>query len=379
MPHPLTSLRAGLPALLLMTACTADPAQEAAPRERWTPEQAWDWYDGLPVPVGVNYVPATASNQLEMWQAETWDPDTIDAELALAEDLHINALRVFLHDLAWQQDPEGLLDRMDAFLALADAHGQRTLFVLFDGVWDPEPHAGVQEEPIPGVHNSRWVQSPGREILDDEARQDALLPYLEAVILRFREDPRVLGWDLFNEADNFNIGSYGAVELSPEDKTRRALQLLEKSFAWARAVGPTQPLIAGVYSPMRSWDENGELDPIVAFLLHEPDLSSFHTYEAPDVVADHIEELAVQDRPMLCTEYMGRPVSTLEGVLPVLHDAGVGAFSWGFVSGRTQTIWPWTTWLAPGEGEPDPWFHDLLRPDGSPYDAAEAELLRGGL
>ena len=48
-----------------------------------------------------------------MWQADSFDLPTIDRELALAKGLGFNSVRVFLHDLLWEQDSKGFLDRVD--------------------------------------------------------------------------------------------------------------------------------------------------------------------------------------------------------------------------------------------------------------------------
>src|SRR6187455_2063217 len=97
--------------------CKTNP-ETIAPRARWTIEQANAWYAKQPWLVGCNYSPRTAINQLEMWQAETWDPQTIDQELGWAHDLGFTSVRVFLHDLVWKNDRQGLLRRMDKFLDL---------------------------------------------------------------------------------------------------------------------------------------------------------------------------------------------------------------------------------------------------------------------
>ena len=57
-----------------------------------------------------------------MWQADTFDLPTIDRELGWAESLGMNTMRVFLHNLLWQQDSAGFLKRMDQFLAVAEKH-----------------------------------------------------------------------------------------------------------------------------------------------------------------------------------------------------------------------------------------------------------------
>ena len=134
---------------------------------RWSEEKANRWYQQQPWLVGSNFIPADAINELEMWQAATFDPQEIDKELGWAQGLGMNTMRVFLHDLLWQQDAAGFRQRIDAFLTIAAKHKIRPVFVLFDSCWDPFPKLGPQHPPIPGVHNSGWVQSPGADALRD--------------------------------------------------------------------------------------------------------------------------------------------------------------------------------------------------------------------
>ena len=142
-------------------------AAASAQNGRWTEDRANAWYSKQPWLVGANYIPSTAINQLEMWQAETFDPERIDIELGWAEGLGMNTIRVFLHDLVWEQNPAGFQQRIDRFLAIAAKHNIRPMFVLFDSCWDPNPRLGEQREPRAGVHNSGWVQSPGAKALRD--------------------------------------------------------------------------------------------------------------------------------------------------------------------------------------------------------------------
>src|SRR5579862_5386287 len=194
-----------LSAVLLAVASGALRAAEAP--VRWTEQQADAWYAKQGWLVGSNYLPATASNELEMWQADTFDPKRIDLELGWAESLGLNTMRVFLHDLLWQQDAPGFQNRIDTFLSIAAKHHIRILFVLFDSCWDPYPHLGKQREPRPGVHNSGWVQSPGAKALEDASQYPRLEAYVTGVVGAFAKDPRVLAWDVWNEPDNLNEGS----------------------------------------------------------------------------------------------------------------------------------------------------------------------------
>src|SRR5215813_10188747 len=154
-----------LAAILLMASAVCAEPRANAQQPRWSAEKAKTWYAKQPWLVGSNYTPASASNELEMWQAETFDPKRIDLELGWAESIGLNTMRVFLHDLLWKQDSAGFAKRLDTFLKICAKHHIRPVLVLFDSVWDPNPKLGPQAPPRPGVHNSRWLQSPGAKAL----------------------------------------------------------------------------------------------------------------------------------------------------------------------------------------------------------------------
>lgn len=345
----------------------------ASAREQWTIEQAGAWGLKAPWLVGCNFSPSTAINQLEMWQAETFDPVTIDRELGLAESLGFNSVRVFLHHIPYVQDSEGFLKRIDKFLEIADKHKIGAMFVLLDSVWDPHPRAGKQREPKPGLHNSGWVQCPGIEILRDPARHVELKPYIQGVVGRFANDRRVQVWDLFNEPDNENGNSYGKIEL--RNKHEYALKLIEKAYAWALEVNPAQPITSGVWTGDLSRDD--KLSPINRFMLERSDIISYHNYAKLPDMKNAVESLKRFRRPLVCTEYMARPAgSTFDPILGYLKHERVGAYNWGFVAGKTQTIYPWDSWQKPYSAEPKIWFHDIFRQDGTPFDPREVSYIK---
>ncbi|MCI0460059.1 MAG: cellulase family glycosylhydrolase [Gemmataceae bacterium] len=354
-------------------------SSSATARDRWTAEKAQAWGRDTPWLVGANYAPASAINQLEMWQADTFDPAQIDKELAWAESLGFNSVRVFLHHLLWEQDDKGLLQRMDQFLGIADKHRIGVLFVLFDSCWDPNPRLGKQRDPQKGLHNSGWVQSPGAADLKNLDRHPLLEAYVKGVVGRFKDDRRVQVWDIWNEPDNMNDNSYGKNKLNrePADKQALTLPLLARSFAWARAANPTQPVTSGLWLSRHKADP-ARLIPIERVQLEQSDVISFHTYDKlPDVKA-WVANLRKHDRPLLCTEYMARPQgSTFDPVLGYFREQKVGAYNWGFVAGKTNTIFAWGTWQKPEVApEPTVWFHDIFRPDGTPFDPAEVAYIR---
>jgi hypothetical protein len=345
-----------------------------AQQSRWTEKEAADWYAKQPWLVGSNYIPANAINELEMWQADTFDPKRIDTELGWAEAIGLNTMRVFLHDLPWQQDPAGFQNRIDTFLKIAAKHHIKPLFVLFDSCWDPQPRLGKQHAPTPGVHNSGWVQSPGAKALQDPAQYPRLEAYVKGLVGAFAKDDRVLGWDIWNEPDNGNGGSYQNLE--PKSKDELVIALLPQAFAWARAAHPTQPLTSGVWKG--DWSVAEKLEPAARIQIEMSDVISFHSYDKPEVFEKRVLSLQQYHRPILCTEYMARGNgSTFQGTLPIAKKYNVAAINWGLVAGKTQTYLPWDSWQHPyTDREPAVWFHEIFRTDGTPYSAEETAFIK---
>ncbi|MCW3094286.1 MAG: glycoside hydrolase family 5 protein [Ferruginibacter sp.] len=300
-----------------------------------------------------------------MWQEETFSPGIIEKELSWAAGLGFNTVRVFLHHLLWEQDSKGFLNRMDEFLAIAHRNGIKTMFVLFDAVWDPFPKIGKQPEPRFLVHNSGWVQCPGYDVLNDAEKYDELRHYVQGVVNYFKADERVLVWDIFNEPDNLNTGSYKDDNYG-EHKAGLSMKLLSKAIGWVRAINPIQPL---TMAPWQSdWSDADELSAIDHYMFTQADIISFHCYENNKGMEKRILDLKRYGRPLLCTEYMARPFeSTFESILPVLQKHNVGGYNWGFVAGKSQTHCAWDSWEKPYEKEPARWFHDIFKPDGQPY------------
>ena len=357
--------------ILLFLFVSSLAGADAAP---WTAARANQWYAKQPWLVGGNYLPATAISQLEMWQAETFDPQRIDLELGWAEGIGMSTMRVFLHDLVWQEGSEAYKHRIDAFLAIAMKHHIRPMFVLFDSCWDPSPMQGKQHEPVPGVHNSGWVQGPGMAALQDPAQEPRLEAYVKGVVGAFGQDARVLGWDIWNEPDNDNHSSYGTKE--PKNKTDLVLAMLPKAFAWARAANPSQPLTSGIWKG--DWSSLDAMGKMGKMQVELSDVISFHSYDKPEVFEKKIEMLEKFGKPLICTEYMARGNgSTFEGNLPIAKKHHVAAINWGFVAGKTQTYLPWDSWQKPyTDRAPAVWFHEVFRTNGEAYDPKETALIR---
>jgi len=325
----------------------------------WKKGKASRWYAKQPWITGANFTPSTAVNELEMWQAETFDPAIIDRELGWAASIGFNTMRVFLHYLPWVQDPEGFKDRLKRYLGISWKHRIRTMFVFFDDCWNPEPKLGKQPAPRPGVHNSGWLQCPGQKQVTDTSLFPVLEDYVKGILKAFKHDKRVLMWDLYNEPGNSKH----------ENET---LPLLTETACWARSVNPSQPLTIGL------WNEAfAELN---AFQVANSDIISFHNYSNSEDLFNNITRLKKHGRPLVCTEYLARGNKSLfQTCMPELKKEKVGAINWGLVSGKIQTIWPWNSPEQPGKAwdsiEPPLWHHDIFRRDGTPYDPKETELI----
>jgi hypothetical protein len=330
-------------------------SQEVAVRDVWSEEQANEWYQQWGWLRGADFLPSTAINQLEMWQAESFDTATINRELGWAEDIGMNSMRVYLHHLAWETDPKGFKERMETYLTIADSHNISTLFVFFDDCWNPTYKAGRQPDPKPGIHNSGWVRDPGDLIHSDTALYTVLEKYVKDVLMQFRDDERIVLWDLYNEPGNSGYGN-------------KSMSLLKKVFQWSREVNPSQPLSVGVW--------NKELVDLGEYQLENSDVITYHNYSNRETHQQWIDSLRTFRRPMICTEYMARTRGSLfKDILPLLKEENIGAYNWGLVAGKSNTIYAWDAPMPDGK-EPKIWFHDILRKDGTPYDVREIALIK---
>ena len=323
--------------------------------QRWTEEQANKWSVTNGWLRGANFIPSTAINQLEMWQAETFDTATIDRELGYAESIGFNVMRVFLHHKAWIQDTTGFKNRIDQYLTIASKHNIRTMFVFFDDCWNETSAIGKQPAPKPGIHNSGWLQDPGPKERADTSYFPILEKYVKDIMNHFADDRRIVLWDLYNEPG-----------------TETSLNLLKHTFSWARSTKAVQPLTAGVFILKKL-----ELANLNKFQLSNSDIITFHNYGSDSFMKAEIDSLRAYHRPLLCTEYMARTSgSKFSNILPLLKKENVGAINWGLVSGKTNTIYAWSDTSHTDGSEPKLWHHDIFRTDGAPYSKAETDLIR---
>jgi hypothetical protein len=397
--------------LMMIKSCNTNTDN---PSGKWTEERAWKWSKEQPWRVGTNFISSSAINQLEFWQEDTFDPDLIDKELELSASIGMNTHRVFLHDLLWEQDSIGFIKRIDKYLSISEKHGIKTMLVFFDDVWNPSPQLGKQPEPIPNVHNSGWVQSPGAKLLRDTLAHGKLESYVKGVLEHFTNDERVLIWDLYNEPGQVGIASYEitkertkvlynkiGLEITDEnyplydlkqidDRTNKkyyTLQLLKKVVRWARDVNPSQPITTGIYDWNSDWGNFEELSDLDQFILSSSDIISFHEYGDKASLIKRIDQLNQYNRPLMCTEYLNRgnnsggwndenEGNTFYAYLPLFKKHKVAAYNWGFVSGKTNTIYPWKSWDSTYSNPPTHWHHDVFDKNLQPFSKKEVEFIQ---
>ena len=344
--------------LLLFVSCQNTPkkAEKAElVKNQWTDEQAQNWQNENGWLRGSNFNPSTAINQLETWQAATFDTATINRELGWAENIGMNCMRVYLHHVAWEVDREGFKDRMKKYLDIAGSHGIKTIFVFFDDCWNPTYHAGKQPDPKPGVHNSGWVRDPGELLYQDSTLVNELEVYVKDVLTTFKDDKRIAIWDLYNEPGNSGYGN-------------RSMPLLKKVYEWGWEIRPSQPLSTGVW--------NLSLSDLNKFQVENSDIITYHNYEGPEKHQAAIDTLKTLGRPMVCTEYMARRNNSLfTNIMPILYKENIGAINWGLVAGKSNTKYAWDEPIPDGS-EPPLWFHEIFRPDGTPYKQEEVDLIK---
>ena len=348
-------------------------------REKWTEAEANAWYENKPFMAGCNFVPSDASNQIEMWSSSTFNPKLIDAELAMAQKLGFNTMRVFLSDVVWRHEGQKFFENVDKYLQIADSHGIKTLFVFFDSCWNSVSKYGKQPEPN-NTHNSGWKKTPSLEILADTSKWDYMKQYVQSIIKRYANDRRVVLWDIYNEPGNIRsehiVG--GAKSLTEDDVKRLkqcALKLVKESAEWARECNPLQPITFGVYEPDSS--PHGKMFNKTQY--EESDVISYHTYSPLRTHINLVKEMRKYDRPIMCLEWMARHLgSTFNPILKYLKEERIWSCSFGLVAGKMQTWIPWPR-IAKDTPNSNIWFHDIFKPDGTPWDPTEVEYIKNVL
>ncbi len=344
-------------------------------RERWTAEQANDWFAKQKYRAGVNYIPAYAINPIEIWSAETFDIKAIEKEFALMQSIGFNAIRVFLSDVVWFDNADLANARLAQFLDVAEKYDIGVMIVFFTHGGKDGGELGKQPEPT-GTHNSGWVKQPKMEIFLDKSKWGILENYVKSVMTRFANDKRILVWDIYNEPGNIKsehvVGGRG--KLTDEQVKwleNLGIDFIKESAKWARSCNPSQPITYGVWT-----NRLGKIYNETQFA--ESDVLSFHSYANLMSNLGRINELKKYNRPIMCTEWLARHLgSTFNPLLAFYKQNNVWSFAFGLVAGKMETWRPWPFLDKPATR--GIWFHDIFKADHTPYDSTEIEYIKNVL
>lgn len=348
---------------------------------KWSEEKAWAWYKQQGWLCGFNYLPRYAVNWTEMWQRDTFSPDCIAQELQWAEAIGYNTLRTNLPFIVWLYDRDGLMERIERFLAISQQSSMRVMLTLMDdcAFSGEHPFIGQQKQPISSLHNSQAAASPGRNIVMQPYLWVQVKDYICDIIGYFAHDERIAIWDLYNEPTNrmiFTLEGEKAFDPALEGYSH---QLMEKAFTWARSINPMQPLTVGAWHVPNILNRSAAIyqHPTDQSALALSDIITFHSYVPLDLLHQVISYLEKYSRPMLCTEWLARHAgSEIHEQLPVFKEKSIGCYQWGLVKGRTQTHLPWPEIKRIDPDYENRWFHDLLDEKGGAYDQTETELIK---
>ncbi len=344
-------------------------------RERWTSQQANEWFAKQKYRAGVNYIPAYAINPIEIWSAETFDIKTIEKEFSLMQSIGFNAVRVFLNDLVWNDDPDGANARLEQFLAIADKYDIGVMIVFFTHGGKDGAKLGKQPNPK-GTHNSGWVKQPDMATFSDKAKWGRLEKYVKNVISKFANDKRILVWDIYNEPGNIKsehvVGGKGKLTKEQiKELEKLGIDFIKETAKWARECNPSQPITYGRWTN-RLGKEYIEIQ------YAESDILSYHCYGSVMNNLALINQMKKLNRPIMCTEWMARHLgSNFNPILGFLKNNDIWSFAFGFVAGKMETWRPWPAIDKPSTN--GIWFHDIFKANHTPYDPTEIEYIKNVL
>ena len=352
-------------------------------KKRWSKEKAWNFWNNNPWMVGCNYVPALTPG-LSIWQEDTIEEilPSVHKELQLMKEIGFNTVRMWLEFDIWYHERDKYLDRVDRVLTILDSYGIKLMPVIFNdcvpfgkpkdisipypkgkGSWDKGYHGGHKDSPhvVPDGLSYGWIR------WDEEEQRTLCEQYIRDLAKRFKDDTRIIMWDLWNEPGN-------------SKRNDMSIPYLRRTFEICREENVIQPLTAGVWTYPQNYgiDETLDVSPIQRVALDLSDIITFHNYDNLENVKNCIKALEKEGRPMANTEWLHRILgNTILEQLPLYYEKKIGSVHWGLVAGHGQFYLPWE-WLKNARPELDYtlWQHDIFKEDFTPYDNREIELFK---
>lgn len=349
---------------------------------RWSDERIWDWYNAKPWIRGCNFIGSDCANRIDQWQSYRCEERfaTADKELALAEGIGFNSIRVLIEYDVWNQEHDNFMANLERHISIADSHNMTVMLVMSNECCVPKeaykPTVLGEQHYDLGYHGGRKI-SPHQggdetySIIDEPEIAEKYLQMVKEIITKYKDDERVIAWNLMNEPGN--------------RRGNKSLEFLEKLFAIAREIDPIQPLAADIWG----WvDENGmpyerEIERVA---LELSDFISFHCYQSFKDLVKQVVRLKKHGRPLMCTEWLCRiKHNNIEEIFPYFFGEKIASYNWGLVASyKTQYFEPYNRMWDELEN-PDidtsgyditAWQHDLFRPSHNPYNPKEIKIIK---
>lgn len=349
---------------------------------RWSEERIWQWYNKMPWLRGCNYMSADCANRVDQWQALGFEErlETTRRELKLMQDTGFNTIRVILEYVVWRDEHDGFMERFERYLSACAEHGVYCMVVLANDCMAPK--SPDWKKPEIGPQHYDWGYHGGKKAsqhslhnaisdhfwLDEEDTREDYFRMVEEIVTKYKDDPRICIWDLYNEP------GFGK-------RWERTMPILKRMFETVRAIDPIQPLTACTHSV--KGDESIPLCETEQYAIDNSDIITYHCYKEYTEHIKIIKRLKKLGRPLICTEWLGRVTGNdVFRNFPLFYLENIGCYCWGFVAGLYQTYEPWeSSWTRYYTGirtdyDFTKWFHDLYRPNHRPYDPREIELIQ---
>ena len=349
--------------------------------ERWSKERAWQWYNSRPWIRGCNYMSASCANRVDQWQSLHFDEYLYETEqeLKLMSELGFNSVRLILEFVVWQKEHDKFLENFEKYLSLCAKYGISCMIVLANDCMPPKtelwkmPDIGEQHYDV-GYHGGRKHSQHGGHncpaphyYFDDEKLREEYFEMVKEIVTLYKDDSRVIAWDLFNEPGNSN-------------REKITMPYLVRMFETVRAINPSQPLTVAAW-----WFDLDDFhtSEVNQYALDNSDIITYHNYSTYEEHVRVLKYLKKLERPLINTEWLARCTgNNVFENFPLFYLEGVGCYNWGFVAGKYQTYEPYEAhwnWYRDDPKAPidfTKWFHDLYRPSHRPYDPKETELIR---
>ena len=303
-------------------------------RKQWSEKQAWKWYEKTGVIKGFN-------------QPERPYPGmSLEEMLKKAHEAGLNSVRFWISSNA-----DDAVKGINNMKAAAKPYNITLSPVLVVPV------------------NKDYLED---KVKDKEAVRMKMREYVHKVVGTFAKDKQVILWDIRNEPGQFGF------DVAANKVCLQDLQLVSDIADWCYEENPIQPITSSIYWRGDILDENkNDLSRRCFEVEQKMDLHNFHDYACGKRgYTDQLMSTMMRagHRPTICTECLTRVNgSGLGRTLPEFSKYNVGFYVWGLYANDAN--WE-VSWGRSTYHPYEPPFHDLLYPDGQPYDWRDIDMLR---